>query len=325
MAFLAATFDYNGLKEACHTINDGLVPFAYVMGVVGWIQSMSNGSSDLEHKKMSFVTFIVITALLAFWYPRAGQPSIVAGLWDIFSGPNSVSENIGAPSEVTVDTQLGVIVALEVTASVAKDKAENPRESGRQWSEYLQQVAGLGGIFFLQFAKIIQNMSLMIAGALGSLSFGLMMFQQTRQTAITFILSTVSVAMWPVGWALARFGSQFFLNVAEESIGVSAGVGALAGDPFGAMSAVSWSAVVSGWIVITTLGVPILLQSLVTYGASSFGAQFLGSAQGTALGAAIEGRFSALGGGGSTGAVRAAESAGTSLVQQGQLAARPRQ
>jgi hypothetical protein len=295
MAFLAATFDYNGMKEACHAINDGLVPFAYLMGVVGWVQTMSNVAADVSHKKSSFVTFIVITALVAFWYPRAGQPSIVQGLWLIFSGPDSISENIGAPPELVIDLAQAQLVATEVSGSVAKDKRENPRESGRQWSEYLQQVTGLGGIYFLQFAKVIQNMSLMIAGALGSLAFGLMMFQQTRQTAITFILSTISVAMWPVGWALARFGTQFFLNVAEESIVASAAIGdANNNDPFGAMSAISWSAVVSAWMILTTVGVPALLQGLITYGASTFAGQFLGQTQGTAVGSALEGRMSAL-------------------------------
>lgn len=291
MSILAAQFDYPGFKAACHLVNTGIVPFAFFMAVIGFIQAWTSGSGDLEHKKNSFVTFIVIIGLLALWYPPQGQPSIVQGLWELFTGPNSISENIGAPTELDTDTKLAALVATETLASVAKDKEENPGESGRQWSEYLQQVAGLGGIFFLQFAKILQNMSLMIAGALGSFFFGLMMFQQTRSTAITFMLVTVSVALWPFGWALARFGTNFLLTLALESIAASGVAGkVLNNDPFGAMTAISWSAVVSAWIVVTTAGIPFFLQQLVSYGAASFGGQFLGSAQGTALGGLMEGR-----------------------------------
>jgi hypothetical protein len=315
MSILAAQFNYDGFKAACHMINTGIVPFAFFMAVVGFLQAWTSGSGDLEHKKMSFVTFIVIIGLLALWYPPQGQPSIVQGLWELFTGPNSISENIGAPTVADTDAKLAALIVLETGASVAKDKQENPGESGRQWSEYLQQIVGLGGIFFLQFAKILQNMSLMIAGALGSFFFGLMMFQQTRGTAITFMLVTVSVAMWPLGWALARFGTNFLLNLALESEGGSFLAGAvLNNDPFGAMTAISWSAVVSAWIVVTTTGMPFFLQQLVSYGAASFGGQFLGSAQGTALGGLMEGRAPVAGIGGGTGGGRAALPAPSATV-----------
>jgi hypothetical protein len=287
-------FPYTGLRAACHILNTGLLPFAFFMGVVGLVQAMSNGSQDIEHKMMSIVSFVIMIALMALWYPPSGV-SIVQGLWEICSGPNSVSESLNAPTETEMDTGLAGFVAFEVAASVAKDKVENPRESGRQWSEYLQQLVGLGGIFFLQFAKILQNISLMVAGGLGPFFFGLMMFQQTRQTGITFILSTISVALWPVGWALARFGTQFLETTMATSLGVQAGAAAITGiigntNPFSVMTAVSWSAVISGWIVMTTIAVPAFLQSLVTYGVGSLGGQFLGSAQGGPLGKMLEGQ-----------------------------------
>ncbi len=113
--------------------------------------------------------------------------------------------------------------------------------------------------------------------------------------------------MWPFGWALARFGTNFLLTLALESMGTSAVAGKVFNnDPFGAMTAISWSAVVSAWIVVTTAGIPFFLQQLVSYGAASFGGQFLGSAQGTALGGLMEGRAPVGGIGVGSGAPQAA-------------------
>src|SRR3979411_3204148 len=91
-------FPYTGLRAACHILNTGLLPFAFFMGVVGLVQAMSNGSQDIEHKMMSIVSFVIMIALMALWYPTSGI-SIVQGLWEICSGPNSVSESLNAPTE----------------------------------------------------------------------------------------------------------------------------------------------------------------------------------------------------------------------------------
>ncbi len=275
------TFDYAGLRNACHTLNDYLMPVAFVMTVLGLVQAMSNGSQDIEQKMMSLVLFVVLVGGVSFWYPRNG-PSLVQGMYDI---AGEAEGKVNGPTRGDIETGLLELVGGEAAYSYLKDQQENPRETGRTWSEYLQQFIGFSGLLTSRIAEVIFNASFMIVGGVGPLFFGFLMFQQTRQVGITFILSTIALTLWPVGWAFCRFGSDLLLNMGQNALALNLGAILLGqNDPFAADTALGWSALLSAWILTYTAGIPILLQTLVTYGASTFGGQFAGSAQAMPMG-----------------------------------------
>jgi hypothetical protein len=322
-------FDYDGFSKACHTIFDGLLPFAFLMAVIGIITEWSGGYGDMERRLGSLTNHVVVLVALFFWYPDNGV-GLVQWIWGIFSAPSgSVVEQLeqgGVPKEDVLDGALGGLVAMEVAATVAKDKSSNPDKRGGDWTEYFQQMAGLGGILFLQYAKILQAMSMMIMGALGPIFFGMMLYESTRNTGYFFLGSTLGIAMWPLGWALCRFGTSFFEQIAYTHVlatfvvAVGASKAGLPVDPYSAVTAISWSSIVSGWIVMTTIGVPGIMQGLMTFGASSVAGQMMGGARGGLGGAVGESGGMAQSGGVSHGMMHAAQHAaqGSSAAQAAQ-------
>jgi len=151
-----------------------------------------------------------------------------------------------------------------------------------------------------------------VFGAFGPFFFGMMAFPQTRHIGFGFLLSTVSTALWPVGWALTSFVTDFLLNEAITALGTTAALSAITsllgsagglstGTPLDGVlnsvtnntGAIQWSAMAGGWMVLSTVSVPLFLQSLFSFGAASFGASLSQGAQSSQLGQMLSGRGTA--------------------------------
>jgi hypothetical protein len=313
--------------------------------------TLANGQPEPEKKLMSVVGFIPMIALMVFWYPPAGQgPGIVETMWEICykgdggnysaggnGGGQSLTELIGAPSQFSnsplvvgdlssIEGKMTTVIGIETLAMVARDQQQTA-DSTRSWTDSLAHVAGMGGLGFVYLGYILYHLSLMVFGAFGPFFFGMMAFPQTRHIGFGFLLSTISTALWPVGWALCAFVTNFLLDEALSALGTTAALSALSslitsagtGTPFDSVmgnisnntAAVNWSAIAGGWMIMSTFAIPAFLQSLFTFGAASFGQTLGQGVQGSgALGQTLQGQVPTSGNPiSSAGAARGAQTA----------------
>lgn len=324
-------FDYATFAAGCHAINYWAFWCGFVLVTGGLLVTLQNGPPEPEKKVLSIWGFIPMVALMVFWYPPAGQGTgIVEAMWEIcyagdggdYGGAGNLTQLIGAPQQFSnsalvvgdtssIEGKMTTVLAIETMLMVAREQQQN-KASTQGWGDSLAHMAGLGGLGFVYLGYILYHLSLMVFGAFGPFFFGMMAFPQTRHIGFGFLLSTVSTALWPVGWAFTSFVTDFLLNEAITALGTTAALSAITsllgsagglstGTPLdSALSsvvnntgAIQWSAMAGGWMVMSTVSIPLFLQSLFSFGAASFGASLSQGAQGSQLGQMLSGRGAA--------------------------------
>ena len=99
-----------------------------------------------------------------------------------------------------------------------------------------------------------------LAYSFAPLFLGMLALRSTSNIGFRFIMGTVGILAWPLGWAAASIGTSNLIDVAtEQGLVVVSNV-------YGLQTMLA-AAVVGGWIIITTLIAPVIIQSAVASGA----------------------------------------------------------
>jgi hypothetical protein len=129
---------------------------------------------------------------------------------------------------------------------------------------------GLFAEFLIWVAYIIQQFLVGLAYAFAPLFIGFLALRSTSSIGVRYIMGTVGILAWPLGWAAASIGTSNLIDVATEQGLV------MVTDAY-SLQTILAAAIIGGWIIITTLIAPVIIQSAIASGAQ-VGSALLGGA-----------------------------------------------
>jgi len=132
----------------------------------------------------------------------------------------------------------------------------------------------------IQYIFVVAQQGLILfAIALSPIFLSFFMLDSLKGIAVKYFLGLVAVLMWPLGWSIADLMTTSLLERAANAGIYEDGV-----DGFVSTSSQSlfFVAVISLWLLITTIASPLVMNIVVTNGANAGGALF--SRVGSALG-----------------------------------------
>ena len=160
---------------------------------------------------------------------------------------------------------------------------------------------GLVAEFLIWAAYIIQQFLVGLAYAFAPLFLGFLALRSTSSIGVRYVMGTVGILAWPLGWAAASIGTSNLIDVATEQ-------GLVMFTDVYSLQTILAAAVIGGWIIITTLIAPVIIQTAVSSGAQ------VGSAL---LGGALTAGAAAISAGTTTGATLASGGAGAAGMLAG--------
>jgi hypothetical protein len=129
---------------------------------------------------------------------------------------------------------------------------------------------GLLAEFLIWAAYIIQQFLVGLAYAFAPLFIGFLALRSTSSIGVRYIMGTVGILAWPLGWAAASIGTSNLIDVATEQGLVMVTVAY-------SLQTILAAAIIGGWIIITTLIAPVIIQMAISSGAQ-VGSALLGGA-----------------------------------------------
>lgn len=293
---------FPNFQEQCGAVHKLLLPVAAVLlvaGIVAQVQHLRSGRPMLQ----LIGSTAVIVMCIAFY-----------GDWTDMAtdAMQTIVHKMDAAPEKSAQRYLEVLVAKE-----------NPKEksgwfglpSSAQMSEAILwgflSMIGLLAQFLMWGAYVLQKFFLGLSYAFAPIFLGMLAVRSTSHIGSRYILGSIGIIAWPLGWAAASIGTSNLIDLATEQGLV------VVGNAYGLQTILA-GAVIGGWIIITTLIAPVIIQNAVTSGAQVGGALIGGAI--TAATAAISSGASGAVGVGAGGAGVAGMSAAAGVGAAGSLA-----
>ena len=273
MTLLAAlpTFErlFPNFQTQCTTLYTILLPIAVVLLVSGLISVIKHSQTPRSMLR-PIITIMMIVMAIALW-----------GDWTdgAKDALKTVVAKMDANPELAAQRYVDVLVSKEPPKE--KDGWFGLPTAAQMYEAILWGILSLVGLiaqFIIWAAYIIQQFLIGLAYAFAPLFLGLLALRSTSLIGTRFIMGTVGIIAWPLGWAAASIGTSNLIDVAtEQGLVVITNV-------YGLQTILA-AALIGGWIIVTTLIAPIIIQSAVSTGAQ-VGSALLGGAL-TAAGAAV--------------------------------------
>ncbi len=299
--FLAAlpTFQrlFPNFQAQCSTLYTILLPIATVLLVVGMVGVVKHSQTPRSMVRPIVTTMMIVMAI-ALWGEWTDQAK------DAFK---TVVAKMDANPEQAAQRYVDILVSKEQPKE--KEGWFGLPSAAQLYEAVLWGILTLIGLlaqFLIWAAYIVQQFLVGLAYAFAPLFLGMLALRSTSNIALRFIMGNVGIIAWPLGWAAASIGTSNLIDVAtEQGLVVATNV-------YGLQTMLA-AAVVGGWIIVTTLIAPVIIQSAISSGAQ-IGSALLGGAltAGAAAASAGAGAAAALAarGTGATGALAGAGAAG---------------
>ncbi|MEK0445797.1 MAG: hypothetical protein RLZZ399_1118 [Verrucomicrobiota bacterium] len=252
---------FPNFRDQCVQLHTLLLPIATVLLVCGLIGEFQHARSARPVLRVIATTGVIVMAI-AFY-----------GDWtDLASDAlKAVSDQMQANPERTAQRYLEVLVAKDVPA----DKTGwFGLPSGAQMVEALLwgflSLIGLIAQFTLWAAYLLQKFFVGLGYAFSPVFLGMLALRSTASIGVRYILGTVGILAWPLGWAAASIGTSNLIDLAtEQGLIISTNV-------YGLQTILA-GALIGGWIVLTTLLAPVIIQGALSSG-MQIGSALLGGA-----------------------------------------------
>ena len=306
MMFLASlpTFQrlFPNFQTQCNTLYTILLPLSTVLLVVGLIAVVKHCQTPRSMIR-PIVTTMMIVITIALW----GEWTDVAK--EAFM---TVVAKMDANPEQAAQRYVDILVSKEQPKE--KEGWFGLPSAVEMYEAILWGILSLIGLvaqFLIWAAYIVQQFLIGLGYAFAPLFLGMLALRSTNLIGVRFIMGTVGILAWPLGWAAASIGTSNLIDVAtEQGLVVLSNV-------YGLQTMLA-AALVGGWIIVTTLIAPVIIQGAIATGVQ-VGSALLGGAltAGSAAVSAGAGTATVLatGGTGATGlALGAGASAGGSLA-----------
>jgi hypothetical protein len=253
----------------CVTLYTLLLPVAALLLVAGMVSEVRQSVSA-----RSMLRVVTTTAVLTMTIGFFGEWTDLAK-----EAMQTVVSQMSANPEDAAKRYIEVLVSKEVP----QDKSGwfGLPSSSQMYEAVLWGILSLVGLvaqFVIWGAYIIQQFFVGLSFAFAPLFLGMLALRSTSPIGVRYILGTAGIIAWPLGWAAASIGTSNLIDLATEQ-------GLLVVSNIYGLQTILAGAVIGGWIILSTLIAPIIIQSAVTSG-GQVGSALLGGAL-TAGGAAV--------------------------------------
>jgi len=265
MIFVASlpTFQrlFPNFQTQCQTLYTLLLPIATVLIVAGLIAAVKHCQTPRSMVR-PIVTSMMIVMAIALW-----------GNW----------------TDTAKDALKTVVAQMDANPAQAAQRyvdvlvsKEQPQQTGgwfglpssaQMYEAVLWGILSLIGLlaeFLIWAAYIIQQFLVGLAYAFAPLFIGFLALRSTSSIGVRYIMGTVGILAWPLGWAAASIGTSNLIDVATEQGLVMVTVAY-------SLQTILAAAIIGGWIIITTLIAPVIIQMAISSGAQ-VGSALLGGA-----------------------------------------------
>ncbi|MCX8512271.1 MAG: hypothetical protein ORN83_10960 [Chthoniobacteraceae bacterium] len=280
---------FPNFRDQCVTLYTLLLPIAgllLVIGIVAEVQHSRAGRSMLR----LIATTLLLTMTIAFF-----------GEWTDMAkdAMQTVTSKMSANPEDAARRYIEVLVSKEMP----RDKSGwfGLPNSAEMYEAVLWGILSLVGLiaqFVIWGAYILQQFFVGLSFAFAPLFIGMLALRSTSHIGARYILGTLGIIAWPLGWAAASIGTSNLIDLATEQ-------GLLVVSNVYGLQTILAGAVIGGWIILTTLIAPVIIQSAVATGAQVGGAL---------LGGALSAGAAALSGGATAAATVATGGAGALVM-----------
>ena len=263
--FLAAlpTFQrlFPNFQTQCTTLYTILLPIAAVLLVTGLIAVVKHSQTPRSMVRPIITTMVIVMAI-ALWGEWTDQAK------DAFK---TVVAKMDANPEQVAQRYIDILVSKEQPKE--KEGWFGLPSAAQMYEAILWGILSLIGLiaqFLIWAAYIVQQFLVGLAYAFAPVFLGMLALRSTNNIAFRYIMGTVGILAWPLGWAAASIGTSNLIDVATEQGLV------VMSDVYGLQTMLA-AAVVGGWIIITTLIAPVIIQNAIATGAQ-VGSALLGGA-----------------------------------------------
>lgn len=302
MILLAAlpTFQrlFPNFQTQCTTLYTILLPIAAVLLVSGLISVVKHSQTPRSMLRPIITTMMIVMAI-ALWGDWTD------GAKDAFK---TVVAKMDANPEQAAQRYVDVLASKQPPKE--KDGWFGLPTAAQMYEAILWGILSLVGLiaqFIIWAAYIIQQFLIGLAYAFAPLFLGLLALRSTSLIGARFIMGTVGIIAWPLGWAAASIGTSNLIDVATEQ-------GLVMMTNVYGLQTILAAALIGGWIIITTLIAPVIIQSAVATGAQVGSALLTGTLTAGAAVVSAGATTAAVLASGGTGATGILAGAGTSAV-----------
>lgn len=252
---------YTRLYEKAELLFDTLAPIAFVFVVFSLWSSVSNGNRSGTMYLRAVVHAIVIVLVLSQFntWLKTGETVVHSLVHDTLQAdPGAVYEKYKAMTASSDDSAEG---GFWHTIFNAEKELFKALIAAMLWM--LQFVAK--ALVFI--AYIIYKIVLAFAIAAAPIFIGFLSVRTLSSVGVRFLLGTVGILVWPLGWGFASMVTDTLLEIMSQDSFVSAtGMEELKN-----LLAVAAAGL---WIVFSTIAAPVVIQKMISEGANA-GAAFL--------------------------------------------------
>ena len=211
MIFLAALPSFQRLfpnfQTQCTTLYTILLPVSAVLLVVGLIAVVKHCQTPRSMVR-PIVTTLMIVMAMALW----GEWTDTAK--DAFK---TVIEKMDANPAQAAQRYVDILVSKEQPKE--KEGWFGLPSAAQLYEAVLWgilSVIGLAAQFLIWVAYIIQQFLVGLSYAFAPVFLGMLALRSTSGIGIRFIMGTVGIIAWPLGWAAASIGTSNLIDVATE-------------------------------------------------------------------------------------------------------------
>ena len=263
--FLAAlpTFQrlFPNFQTQCTTLYTILLPVAIVLLTAGLIAVVKQCQTPRSMVRPIISTMMIVMAI-ALWGEWTDEAK------DAFK---TVVAQMNASPDQAAQRYLNILVSKEQPKQ--KDGWFGLPSAAQMFEAVLWgilSVIGLVAQFLIWAAYIIQQFLVGLSYAFAPVFLGMLAIRSTSLIGVRYIMGTVGIIAWPLGWAAASIGTSNLIDVATQQglVVVTAVYG---------LQTILAAAMIGGWIIITTLIAPVIIQTAISTGAQ-IGSALLGGA-----------------------------------------------
>lgn len=289
---LVDPFYRDQLMDVCVQIFDALVIFAALFAFIGLIslayKAIIGGS--LEGVFGQIVTIGVVAVIMPF-FPQWMQDARIAlgdsllerfkldpaGMLDSF-GDSFGDLDMSTDSSSIFDL-FGLIDPMALIEYIAQIIAN-----------FCMILIGFVCYIFFFIGFQVQIAGIMVGSAVSPIFFGMLLYEETRKTAITYFTGLIAVCFWPLGWGIGLLLADFLLTIGIEVCILIGGVLRLGviGVVIETIAIFIVVLMVFMWMMFVLFKAPGIVQSSLLSG-SQLGMAFAGAAVSSATGAVSAG------------------------------------
>jgi hypothetical protein len=268
---------FPNFQTQCNTLYTALLPVTAVLLVAGLVANLRYRASSVGSLLRPIITTALIVMAVAMWDQWLNMASDAMG---------TVIQQMDARPDAAAQKYVDILVAKE-----------NPQQKGgwfglpsaaQMYEAVLWALLSLIGIiaqFIIWAAYILQQFLVGLAYAFAPVFLGFLALRSTSNIGVRYIMGVVGIIAWPLGWAAASIGTSNLIDVATaQGLVVMSNV-------YGLQTILA-AAIIGGWIILTTLIAPVVIQHAIASGAQ-VGSALLGGALTAGAGAVTAGATTA--------------------------------